>query len=460
MSELSVVGGRLSVAWHSPLPPARTGVAHYSSLILPELSKRVDLTTDNRQLTTNIYHLGNNPFHESIYRAALERPGIVVLHDVVLHHLIVEMTLARGDVEGYVAALRASHGEPGAAWARARAAGMHMEMANFLLPASIDVARRSRAVVVHNRWAAERLLSFGVETPVHVVPHPYVHEEPRVRVDVPRGRIVGLFGFLTSAKRADVVLQAFARARRRDRELVLLVVGEPAPNIDVSAMRAEGVVFTGYVPDETFASYYAAADRLVNLRYPSAGETSGTLIRALDAGKPVAVSDYAQFAEYPDDIVTKIPLGDGEVEALTEFLLHDHEVAAAQRAYLEAHNTLAHTVAAYEAVLRGDAPRVSAPHASRELALLPSLAVVAADATSVTLRNSGDFTIRTRLYGQPAYRVIANGRWFELPRDLAPGESARLELPGLSGLVRLQHALQSVPMIDPEPFAEVRLAAL
>jgi hypothetical protein len=121
----------MRVVWHSPMPPARTGVAHYSSMILPHFP-RVD--------GPPIYHLGNNPFHEEIYWLAMCEPGIIVLHDVVLHHLIVEMTLARGDVEGYIAAMEANHGAAGAAWARGRAAGLHSEMGNFLLPASIDVA--------------------------------------------------------------------------------------------------------------------------------------------------------------------------------------------------------------------------------------------------------------------------------------------------------------------------------
>src|SRR5206468_9167574 len=117
--------------------------------------------------------------------------------------------------------------------------------------------------------------------------------------------------------------------------LTLLIVGEPAPNIDVDSMRRDGVVFTGYVPDEDFASYYPAADRLVNLRYPSAGETSGTLIRALDAGKPVAVSDYAQFAEFPDDCVMKIPFGEHEIDALADFFTRDlPDPAEAQRRWL------------------------------------------------------------------------------------------------------------------------------
>ena len=167
----------------TPLPPTRSGIAHYSSMLLPALRKRVaidaidDAIDDPVRVRSSsaafIYHLGNNPHHEWIYRAAMETPGVIVLHDLVLHHLIVEMTLARGDVDGYVAALFANHGEAGAAWARGRAAGLHSEMGNFLMPASVDVANRSRAVIVHNHYAADRLRSFGVTTPIHVVPHPF-----------------------------------------------------------------------------------------------------------------------------------------------------------------------------------------------------------------------------------------------------------------------------------------------
>src|SRR5437763_14644909 len=96
--------------YFSPMPPERTGIAHYSAMLLPALRDRVEVeivATGNRQPATGnrIYHLGNNPHHEWIYREALEVPGVIVLHDVVLHHLIVEMTLARGDAAAYAAAL-------------------------------------------------------------------------------------------------------------------------------------------------------------------------------------------------------------------------------------------------------------------------------------------------------------------------------------------------------------------
>ncbi|HEX2059602.1 MAG TPA: glycosyltransferase family 4 protein, partial [Thermoanaerobaculia bacterium] len=357
----------MRIAILTPLPPTRSGVAHYASLLLPALSTHADVrafaTLDGYRRADYdhvVYQLGNNPHHERMYREAMREPGVVVLHDLVLHHLIVEMTLARGDVDGYVAAMEANHGPAGAAWARGRAAGMHTEMANFLMPASIEVARRARAVIVHNAYAASRLRSFGVTTPIHVVPHPYVPETRTFDRDAirarygltPEQRVIGFFGFLTSAKRAEVVLEAFRRAREAEPRLALLVVGEPAPNIDVDALRGDGIVMTGYVDDDAFPAFYAAADRLVNLRYPSAGETSGTLIRAFDAGKPVAVSDYAQFAEFPDDCVVKVPLGTGEVEALVSFFTGElPDPSRAQRAWLEENARVEKTVAGYLAAL-------------------------------------------------------------------------------------------------------------
>src|SRR3954447_8409039 len=469
----------MNVASFSPLPPQRTGVAHYVSMLLPALRKHVDVTTvsisDSPLPTphTRLYHLGNNPHHAWIYEEAMRTPGVIVLHDLVLHHLIVEMTLARGDVDGYVAALEANHGAAGAAWARGRVAGLHSEMGNFLLPASVDVANRSRAVIVHNRYAADRLQSFGVTASIHVVPHPFEPQpSARGRRDAvraqhgfaPDDRVIGLFGFLTSAKRAEVVLEAFARARHD--KLRLLIVGEPAPNVDVDALRGDGITFTGYVPDEEFAAYFAAVDRLVNLRYPSAGETSGTLIRAFEAGKPVAVSDYAQFAEFPDDCVVKIPFGDREVASLADFFVRDLvDPAAAQAAWLRENASIELTVRGYLAALE-DAERVPLTPVTRTIPLFPSLEATFGD-DMVILRNIGDFTIRTRSYEQPGYRLIMltfdgdsviDDRWIELPRDLRPGDAASVPLPHLRGTLRLYHAMEGIPMIAPEPFAELETA--
>ncbi len=469
----------------TPLPPTRSGIAHYSSMLLPALRERVEVEAidDPTHVRSSspafIYHLGNNPHHEWIYRAAMETPGVIVLHDLVLHHLIVEMTLARGDADGYAAALCASHGAAGEAWARGRAAGLHSEMGNFLLPASVDVAQRSRAVIVHNQWAADRLRTFGVTTPVFVVPHPFEPQpEARARredVRVRHGfaaadRVIGLFGFLTSAKRAEVVLAAFADARVREPHLRLLVVGEPAPNIDVRAFQDDGITFTGYVDDADFAAYFGAVDRLVNLRYPSAGETSGTLIRAFEAGKPVAVSDYAQFAELPDDCVVKIAFGAREVETLAAFFTGDlPDPAAARTRWLQEHASIGRTVQGYLDALDAAPGTQHARLIAASIPLFPRLDVVRVevDPLTIELENRGDGPLLTRVYGQPGYRLIVKlfegrievyDRWVALPRDLGVGARTTIELPVTGrGTLALYHAIEGIPMLDPPPFARVTL---
>jgi hypothetical protein len=213
------------------------------------------------------------------------------------------------------------------------------------------------------------------------------------------------------------------------------------------------------------------------------------------------VSDYAQFSEYPDECVVKIPLGEGEVEALAEFLTRDFDrdrIARAQAEWLNENATLEKTVAGYVDALsqsplpsgegaakrrvRGvqdrthsaaeeERPGLHAPHPAfghllpgekGVIPLFPSLAVVKHDNAHLTLRNTGGFTIRTRSYEQPGYRLIAklfdgekeiDSRWIELPRDLAPGDDVSITIPFRRGAaLRLYHAIESVPMLEPEPW--------
>ena len=96
----------------------------------------------------------------------------------------------------------------------------------------------------------------------------------------------------------------------------------------------------------------------------------------------------------------------------------------------------------------------------RSLPLFVEMEVVAIHGGEVTLRNTGDFTIRTRVYGQPAYRLIAKlfdgeheiaDRWIQLPRDLAPGQTTTIDVPYRAGAtLRLYHAIEGIPMVEPE----------
>ncbi|HEV8436263.1 MAG TPA: hypothetical protein VGR95_22835, partial [Thermoanaerobaculia bacterium] len=113
----------------------------------------------------------------------------------------------------------------------------------------------------------------------------------------------------------------------------------------------------------------------------------------------------------------------------------------------------------------GEGVTRSAPGEGRAIArtvpLFPEFSV-ARDGNRITLTNTGDFTIRTRVYGEPGYRLIAKlfendreiaDRWIELPRDVAPGEQATVDVPYRAGAtLRLYHAVEGIPMLDPEPW--------
>src|SRR5262249_330141 len=90
---------RLKAGFHSPLPPARSGVADYSASLLRALKPLGDVEVTARQADVHLYHIVNNRLHAGIYEQALETPGVVVLHDAVLHHLMLG-TLAESDYVG------------------------------------------------------------------------------------------------------------------------------------------------------------------------------------------------------------------------------------------------------------------------------------------------------------------------------------------------------------------------
>jgi hypothetical protein len=62
----------------------------------------------------------------------------------------------------------------------------------------------------------------------------------------------------------------------------------------------------------------ALTDILVNLRFPSMGESSATLIQALALGKPCVVTNDASFRDLPDNCVVKIDVGESEVSDLAD----------------------------------------------------------------------------------------------------------------------------------------------
>ena len=78
----------MTVGYHAPPPGSQSGVADYAETLRVALERLGKVDRGDSPAGINLYHLGNNRLHEDIYARALATPGVVVLHDAVLHHFL------------------------------------------------------------------------------------------------------------------------------------------------------------------------------------------------------------------------------------------------------------------------------------------------------------------------------------------------------------------------------------
>jgi glycosyltransferase involved in cell wall biosynthesis len=330
------------VAYFSPLPPERSGIADYSALLLPALERRIDVEVVRRGRTrpvaadVSLYHIGNDPdAHAWIVEALRRQPGVVVLHDFVLHHLVAGLTVGRRDGPGYLAALERDAGVPGRLLGHGVLEGRVAplwETRPDEFPLVGDILRDATGLIVHSRFVARRSREAGFDGPIWRVPHPAWPMGDVTPAELEGRPLFGCFGHLNASKRIPQLVEAFATVRRRHPDAKLLLVGPASPNFDASRFHGDGIERIDYVPERQLWSLMARCDACVLLRAPTMGETSGSAIRALTLGRPLVVTDVGWFSELPDDVALKVPLGDDEVPALAASLELLASSEATQRA--------------------------------------------------------------------------------------------------------------------------------
>jgi glycosyltransferase involved in cell wall biosynthesis len=361
------------IAFVSPLPPAPTGIGDYSADVLAALSpghqidayhaqEGVDssrlpatvavhpaaaLVERHRQRPYDavIYQMGNGPEHDFLYELLPRLPGLLVLHDLVLHHARARMFLDSAAVRAYAAApadrARQAAARPALEAYRAELAYAYPDQAERLFEAQLGTVgtllpyayplfrlavEASRLTAVHNEFMAEavraevpRAAAVRVAMPITA---PAVAAGTvsllRARLGLAPGDfVVGSFGLFTPEKQIETVARAVARAAVHVPQLRLLLVG-PVPNPGALQARLEGLgvagraVVTGRVAFGELAAHMEAADVAVHLRYPTARETSAALLRLLAQGRPVIVSDLEHLGDIPDDAVVRVDVRDEE----------------------------------------------------------------------------------------------------------------------------------------------------
>lgn len=380
------------IAIFSPLPPVKSGISYYTAILAEALSAFYDITffvdcsyepddavlsyanvykvqnikdtvKDLGDFDVVLYHFGNSEYHIYMYDVSLRVPGIVILHDFILHHLIVWMTLHHKKNEIYLSKVAKWYPE-------------YLDKARYIIknelipdyfhyPFNDEIVDKALCVIVHNNYAKNALdAKFKKNTfvvPMMSLCRTNIIGEERSRKEY---FTISCIGFVTMSKRVSIVLSVFQKLSEKYGNIQLNFIGEMAPEMSklldfVKDNHLEDKVkFTGFCSDDDLNEYLLHSDVCVNLRYPSAGETSATLVMALANGIPTIVSKYRQFDEYPDDVVLKVPLDRSEKDVLyayLEKLILDEEFGGSlgnnAKKYIEENQSLAIVVSKYRSII-------------------------------------------------------------------------------------------------------------
>jgi glycosyltransferase involved in cell wall biosynthesis len=381
---------RLRLAVWSPLPPSPSGIADYVAETLPELARvaAIELVVEDPTRVApaisshyavraaaaagaadlNLYHVGNSPAHAYVYRAALARPGVVLLHDFNLHQLVLFETVESGERETYLRQMRRAYGARGSLVGRAvsRALGGQALSALFplnerLLSSALGVVSLTRSVnaVVRSNLGARPALHLPHHISLPLDPLPSKREARRAFGWADDELLLVAPGLATAHKQLDLIVTAVARLRRRFPKLRLVIAGDVDPALPLRAWAeqeglGEGLVLTGRLSLEDFVRAMVAADVVSALRFPSLGEMSGALVRALGVGRPVLVtSGTPACEELPEGLVVPVDPGVhgvGMLEACLEHLLANPGLRARMgrwaREYVQGQHGLSETVEA------------------------------------------------------------------------------------------------------------------
>lgn len=339
---------RPRLAYVSPLPLARSGIADYSAELLPELSRhyQIDVVVcqdepledpwvlaNCRQLTVDtfrqqshhyrrvLYHFGNSHFHAHIFSLLQEHPGVVVLHDFFLSGISAHRDVTGQMPGAWARDLLASHG-----WSAVQSRFTVADTADtvWAYPCNLGVLQNALGVIVHSEnsrrlaetWYGETSADNWAVIPLMRVPVNGLDRlATRAQLGIAEGDfVVCSFGLLGRTKLNHRLLQAWlAWPMVADPRCRLVFVGQNDGGAYgeelVRTIRASGrnVEITGWADADTYKAWLAVADVAVQLRTHSRGETSGTVLDCMNHSLPTVVYAHGSMQDLPQDAVHKLP---------------------------------------------------------------------------------------------------------------------------------------------------------
>lgn len=277
-----------------------------------------------------VYQMGNNTdFHIFQLPLLFRHSGVVHLHDMVCHHLMAWLLYVQGTPEFYRKVLAKWYGPLLAEWSWRELMRNQPIWETSLVsevPLFEEIAQHATACVTHSTYAARKLNAAFRSMKVKVLPQLY--REASAHHGGAEGPFrIGVFGGVDPNKRVDYVLRSCLACIEAGRSLELHIVGKIHPACEQMLLNAQqsplkdAIRIHGRVEHGTLLELLAEMDLCVALRYPTMGETSAVVMRALQAGTPVMVNDIGWYAELPDFLPKIQPGVANEQQDLTNAIM-------------------------------------------------------------------------------------------------------------------------------------------
>jgi len=361
--QAALPGPRPRLAYISPLPPERSGIADYSADLLPELARYYDVEVILEQASMTepwvaanfrqrsaawfdanadqydriLYHFGNSAFHQHMFALLERHPGVVVLHDFFMSGITHYAAGASPYPNAYARALYLSHGYH--AMLDERRLGL--EASIYQYPCNRAVLDHAAGMIVHSHhskqlaehwYGAGSAADWAMIPLLRMLPGEIDKASARRKLGIPEGQfLVCSFGMLALTKCNDKIVEAWLNSELgSDPQAKLVFVGENdvlqfGKDLEARIHGHASIEITGFATQEMYRLYLAAADAAVQLRTRSRGETSATVLDCLAFRLPTVINAHGSAAEVPDEVALKLPDQFSEAQLASALLRLRHE---------------------------------------------------------------------------------------------------------------------------------------
>ena len=346
----------------SPFPPMQSGISDYSVALVHALSEKFDITLytddyviqedslkgfpvlkhgiddiDFQAFQYKIYNIGNSiEFHRYIYEVCMEHPGMIILHDMVIYFLFMEYYRAQDMMFSKLY----------------QEAGIEkfLEIRDMMIdrktdleiiskvPLNGELLRTGNKFMVHSWYTYNNVLASGFITEDRIKKINLISPSPKTDEEISREElfrkfnvpkdalIITSFGHIVGTKLNVQACRAIKNISERNNQKICYVMVGGGTAAD-EYLEDEFIIKTGYTELDEFRAFMDYSDLIINMRYPSMGETSAAMLQILQKGKPCITNNGGWFSELPEECVCKVELDDivGNLEKAIENFVNNPE---------------------------------------------------------------------------------------------------------------------------------------